>query len=187
MTTPEIPAGHWVIDTSRSTVGFSVRHLAITTVKGTFEVFEGSLTIADDPLQSSVHAEIDVASITTRDASRDAYLRSGDFMDLDDHPTMVFASTSVTAHGRDHRVDGDLTVAGITKPVTLDLRFKGVEPRTSGDTSVAFSATTEISRKDFGIDFKIPLDGGGIVVGDKVKITLDVEATLQANSAPAKS
>lgn len=185
MTTPEIPTGTWTIDASHSEVAFSVRHLAVAKVKGHFETFEGSLTIAENPLESSVTAEIDMSSINTRDASRDEHLRSSDFFNVETHPKMTFASTSVTPHGRDYRVDGDLTIAGTTKPVTLDLEFNGIGPDPWGGTRAGFSATTEISRKDYGIDFQIPMDGGGIVVGDKIKITLEVEAALQTDDAPA--
>ena len=185
MTTPEIPTGSWSIDASHSEVGFSVRHLAVAKVRGNFETFEGSITIAEDPLQSSVQAEIDLSSINTRDANRDEHLRSGDFFNVETHPKMTFASTSVTPDGSDYQVVGDLTVAGTTKPVTLDLEFNGIGPDPWGGTRAGFSATTEISRKDYGIDFQIPMDGGGIVIGDKIKINLEVEAVLQTADALA--
>lgn len=183
MTTPEIPTGTWTIDASHSEVGFSVRHLAVSKVKGNFETFEGSLTIAEDPLQSSVTAEVDLSSINTRDANRDEHLRSADFFNVETHPKMTFTSTSVTPDGSDYEVVGDLSLAGTTKPVTLALEFNGISPDPWGGTRSGFSATTEISRKDFGIDFQIPMDGGGIVVGDKIKIFLEVEAVLQADDA----
>ncbi len=180
MTTPEIPAGTWTIDASHSEVGFSVRHLMVSKVKGNFETFEGTVTIADDPLQSSVQVEVDLSSINTRDAQRDGHLRSADFFEVESHPKMTFASTKVEPAGSNYKVTGDLTIKGTTKPVVLDLEFNGVHPDPWGGTRSGFSATAEISRKEFGVDFEIPMDGGGVVVGDKISISLEVEAVLQA-------
>ena len=180
MTTPEIPAGTWTIDASHSEVGFSVRHLMVSKVKGNFERFEGAITIGDDPLDSSVQVEVDLSSINTRDEQRDGHLRSGDFFAVDTHPKMTFVSTKVEPAGSDYRVTGDLTIKGTTRPVVLDLEFNGVHPDPWGGTRSGFSATTEISRKDFGVDFEIPMDGGGVVVGDKITVGLEVEAVLQA-------
>lgn len=181
MSTPEIPTGTWSIDASHSEVGFSVRHLAVAKVKGQFESFEGTITIAEDPLQSAVEASIDLASITTRDKQRDEHLRSSDFFNVEANPKMTFRSTSVTPSGSDYKLVGDLTIKDVTKPVELDLEFNGVSPDPWGGTRAGFSATGEINRKDFGIDFNIPLDGGGFVIGDKIKLVLEVEAALQAD------
>ena len=181
MSTPEIPAGTWTIDASHSEVGFSVRHLAVSKVKGHFETFDGTLTIADDPTQSSVDATIDLSSINTRDAGRDEHLRSGDFFNVEASPKMTFRSTSVTPDGGDYKLAGELTIRDVTKPVDLKLEFNGVNPDPWGGTRSGFSATGEINRKDFGIDFNIPLDGGGFVIGDKIKLFLEVEAVLQAD------
>jgi polyisoprenoid-binding protein YceI len=178
MSTPEIPAGTWTIDPSHSEVGFSVRHLMVAKVKGTFETFEGTITIAENPLESSVTAEVDLSSINTRDEQRDGHLRSADFFEVENHPKLTFTSTSVEPDGGDFKVTGDLTIKGVTKPVVLDLEFNGVHPDPWGGTRSGFSAETEISRKEFGVDFEIPMDGGGVVVGDKIKITLEVEAVL---------
>ena len=179
MSTPEIPAGTWTIDPSHSEVGFSVRHLMVSKVKGNFETFEGTITIAEDPLQSSVTAEVDLSSINTRDEQRDGHLRSADFFEVDEHPKLTFTSTSVEPSGGDYKVTGDLTIKGTTKSVVLDLEFNGVHPDPWGGTRAGFSAETEISRKEFGVDFEIPMDGGGVVVGDKIKVLLEVEAVLQ--------
>lgn len=178
MSTPEIPAGTWTIDPSHSEVGFSVRHLMVSKVKGNFETFEGTITIADNPLESSVTAEIDLGSINTRDAQRDGHLKSADFFDTAGHPKLIFTSTSVEPNGSDFKVIGDLTIKGTTKSVVLDLEFNGVHPDPWGGTRSGFSAETEISRKEFGVDFEIPMDGGGVVVGDKIKVVLEVEAVL---------
>ena len=180
MTTPEIPAGTWTIDPSHSEVGFTVRHLMVSKVRGLFETFEGSITIAEDPLQSSVRAEVDLSSINTRDAQRDGHLKSGDFFDVESHPKMTFTSTSVAASGSGYTVTGDLTIKDVTKPVTLDLEFNGVGSDPWGGTRAGYTATGELSRKDFGIDFQIPMDGGGVVIGDKISIVLEVEAVLAA-------
>ena len=187
MTTPEIPAGTWTIDPSHSEVGFTVRHLMVSKVRGLFETFEGAITIANDPLASSVTAEVDLSSINTRDAQRDGHLKGGDFFDVETHPKMTFTSTSVTEAGDGYRVAGDLTIKDVTKSVTLDLEFNGVGGDPWGGTRAGFTATGEISRKDFGIDFQIPLEGGGVVIGDKISIVLEVEAVLQAAEVAASA
>jgi len=185
MSTPEIPAGTWTIDPSHSEVGFSVRHLMVAKVKGTFETFEGTITIAEDVLQSSVTAEVDLASINTRDEQRDGHLTSADFFEVENHPKLTFTSTSVAPKGSDFEVTGDLSIKGTTKSVVLDLEFNGVHPDPWGGTRAGFSAETEISRKEFGVDFEIPMDGGGVVVGDKIKVILEVEAVLVPVSVDA--
>ena len=187
MSTPEIPAGTWTIDPSHSEVGFTVRHLMVAKVRGTFESFEGVITIAEDPLQSSVTAEVDLSSINTRDAQRDGHLKSADFFEVENHPKLTFTSTSVEPDGSDFKVTGDLTIKGTTKSVVLDLEFNGVHPDPWGGTRAGFSAETEISRKEFGVDFEIPMDGGGVVVGDKIKVMLEVEAVLQPADAPVSA
>ena len=181
MATPQIPAGTWNIDPTHSEVGFSVRHLMVSKVKGSFERFSGSLEIAPDPLQSTVQADVELDSITTRDAQRDAHLRSVDFFDTENHPSMTFRSTAVKAVGDDYVVTGDLTLKGVTQPVELSLEFNGIGSDPWGGTRVGFSAETEISRKEFGVDFDARLDGGGVVVGDKIKVTLEVQAVLQTD------
>ncbi|MEO6628665.1 MAG: YceI family protein, partial [Aquihabitans sp.] len=166
---------------SHSEVGFSVRHMMVSKVKGSFESFSGTITIGADPLDSSVTADVDLNSITTRDAGRDEHLRSADFFDVTNHPALTFRSTGVKAKGSDFVVLGDLSIKGVTHPVELDLEFNGTNGDPWGGTRAGFSAQTEINRKDFGIEFNIPIDGGGVVVGDKIKVTLEVEAVLQAD------
>src|SRR5699024_4535368 len=116
-------------------------------------------------------------------AQRDEHLRSADFFDTTNHPTLTFRSTGVKANGDDFVVLGDLSIKGVTHPVELDLEFNGVHPDPWGGTRSGFSATTEISRKELGVDFEIPMDGGGVVVGDKIKVFLEVEAVLAAETA----
>lgn len=182
MTTPEIPAGTWTIDPAHSEVGFSVRHLMVSKVRGTFDTFTGTITIAEDPAQSSVTAEVDMTSINTRDETRDGHLRTADFFDVEAHPKMTFTSTSVAPDGSDYKVTGDLTLKGVTKPVELSLEFNGTSSDPWGGTRAGLSAETEINRGDFGVDISMPLDGGGVVVGDKVKVALEIEAVLRADA-----
>ena len=178
-TTTRLAAGRWTIDPSHSDVSFSVRHLMVSKVRGSFGTFSGAIVVAEDPLASSVEAEIDLSSIDTRDENRDAHLRSIDFFDVDTHRTMNYRSTAVRPDGNDFVVEGELTLRGTTRPVSLNLTFNGVSGDPWGGTRAGFSAETEISRRDFGIDFNMPLEGGGVVVGDKVKIQLEVEAVLE--------
>jgi polyisoprenoid-binding protein YceI len=180
MSVPAIPAGTWNIDTSHSEVGFVVRHLMVAKVRGTFEKFSGTIVIGENPLDSSVEAEIDLSSVNTRDEQRDAHLRSADFFDVEKYGNMTFKSTAVKEDGDDFIVLGDLTLKGNTRPVELKLEFNGVHPDPWGGTRAGFSAETEISRKEFGVDFEVPMDGPGVVVGDKVKVQLEIEAALQA-------
>lgn len=180
---PELAAGTWVIDPVHSEVGFSVRHLMVSKVKGGFKTFEGAITVADDPFASSVNVTIDASSIDTGEPARDNHLRSSDFFGVDDHPTITFASTGVAQRADAYSVAGELTIHGVTRPVDLAVELNGVGSDPWGGTRVGFSAETEISRKDFGIDIEMPLDGGGVVVGDRIKIALEVEAVLQQPAA----
>jgi polyisoprenoid-binding protein YceI len=178
-TTTPIPAGTWVIDPAHSTIGFTVRHMMVSKVRGTFADFTADIVTGDDPLQSSVSATVQMASIDTGDDGRDQHLRTNDFFDVENHPTMTFRSTKVEpAHG-DHRLHGDLTIRGVTRPVVFDLELGGVAKDPWGNTRTGFTATGSINRKDFGINFNAPLETGGVIVGDKVTIELDIEATLQ--------
>lgn len=175
-------AGTWNIDPSHSHVGFSVRHLMVSKVRGEFGSFDGAIRIADNLLDSSVEATIDVASVSTRDEGRDAHLRTSDFFAVDEHPTWTFRSTGLRVENADadeYRLSGDLTLRGVTRPVELELEFHGVQQDPWGGTRIGFSAETKLNRKDFGIDWNALVDGGGVIVGDKVSITLEIEAVLQ--------
>ena len=177
---PGYVVGTWDIDAAHSTVGFSVRHMMVSKVRGYFREFSGVLVTAEDPTQSSVTATINMDSIDTRQEQRDAHIRSADFFDVENNPYMTFRSTGVrTEDGADWLLDGELTLKGITRPVTLELELNGFGPDAYGGTRAGFSAKTEISRKEFGVDIDMPMDGGGVVVGDKVTVELEIEAVLR--------
>jgi polyisoprenoid-binding protein YceI len=170
-----IPAGTWNIDPSHSEVSFVARHL-MSKVRGLFEKFEGQIVTGDQP---SATATIDLNSINTRDENRDAHLRSGDFFDVEASGPMTFATTTVEEGGNGLLVTGDLSIKGVTRPVTLDVEVLGTDTDPWGGTRVGFEGTTTISRKAFGIDFNIPMDGGRLLIGDKIDITVAVQAVLQ--------
>jgi polyisoprenoid-binding protein YceI len=174
----ELTPGTWNVDPSHSTVGFVARHLMITKVRGRFTDFSGVVEIAPDPLQSTVQATVDLASITTGDDGRDAHLRSADFFDTDGggSPTMTFTSTGLKVDDGEYVLFGDLTVRDITRQVEFALEFEGVNTDPWGNTKAAFSAETEINRKDFGLEWNVALETGGVLVSDKVKVQLDIQA-----------
>ena len=181
----EIPgyvAGTWAIDPVHSEVGFMARHFGVSKVRGRFDKFEGTIVTAEDPFASSVNATIDVTSIDTNQEQRDAHIRSADFFDAENHPTMTFASTGIKEDGGEYVLEGDLTIRGNTKPVKLALELNGFGPDPYGGTRVGFSATTEINRNDFGVSFNGPIPGvpGGVIVSDKITIHLEIEGVLQA-------
>jgi polyisoprenoid-binding protein YceI len=166
-------AGTWTIDPSHSEVGFTVRHL-MTKVRGLFETFEGRITTGETLEDTRAEATVDLNSVDTRDAQRDAHLRSSDFFDVENSGPMTFVTTSFDGS----TARGDLTIKGVTRPVELDVEFLGIDRDAYGNTRIGFEATTEINRKDFGVDFDIPLDGGKVLVGHKVTILLSVQAVL---------
>jgi polyisoprenoid-binding protein YceI len=181
--TTQIPGyvvGTWDIDPTHSTVGFVVRHMMVSKVRGFFRDFTGEIVTAEDPANSLVTATIDLTSIDTRQEQRDAHIRSADFFDVEKYPEMTFRSTGVRADGADWVVDGELTIKGNTNPVSLALELNGFGPDAYGGTRAGFSARTEISRSAFGVDIKMPMVGGGVVVGDKITIELEIEGVLRA-------
>lgn len=171
--------GAWAVDPSHSTIGFSARHLMISKVRGRFASFSGTVTIAEDPLASTVEASVDLASIDTGDAQRDEHLRSADFFDVDQFPTMTFTTTGLKGDGDDFVLFGDLTIRGVTRAVELELSFDGVTQDPWGGTRAGFTAETEVNRKDWGLEWNLALEAGGVVVGEKVKIVLEIEAVKQ--------
>jgi polyisoprenoid-binding protein YceI len=172
-------AGTWAIDPVHSSIGFSVRHLVVSKVRGTFEQFSGAISVAEDGTPS-VTAEIAVDSVHTGNEQRDAHIKSGDFFDVDKYPTATFTSTAVRANGDRFVLDGDFTLKGVTRPVSLDLEFSGVNPGMGHGEVAGFEASVVLNRKDFGIEIDMPLETGGAVVGDKVTITIEIEALKQA-------
>jgi polyisoprenoid-binding protein YceI len=176
-TTLPLTAGIWRLDANHSGVHFRVRHLGLSNVRGRFDRFDATLTVGQSLEDVQVAANIDMASVDTNQPDRDAHLRSTDFFSTDEHPEMVFASTAVRAAGSDeYEVDGQLTINGITKPVTLEVEFSGVEVFPGdGSTHAGFAATTEINRDDFGIDFNMPLGMDKFALGQKLKIELDLQ------------
>ncbi|WP_242908268.1 YceI family protein [Actinomadura terrae] len=172
---PGLTAGTWNIDPAHSEVTFTIRHL-MTKVRGSFTEFSGVVQIAEDPANSTATAEINVASLDTRNADRDAHVRTADVLDVENHPTMTFATKLVRTEGGEHRLDGDLTIKGVTRPVSLDVEFHGIGEDPWGGTRAGFSATTTINRKDWGIEFNVPLKGDKALLGDKVDIQLEIQA-----------
>jgi polyisoprenoid-binding protein YceI len=184
-TAVEIPgyvAGTWAIDPVHSEVSFTVRHMMVSKVRGRFDSFEGTIVTAANPLESTVTASIDLSSISTGQEQRDAHIRSADFFEVETHPTMTFASSGIRADGGDYLLDGELTLKGVTKPVSFKLEVSGFGPDAYGGTRCGFSATTEINRMDFGVSFNGPIPGvpGGVAVSEKVTINLEIEGVLQA-------
>lgn len=174
----DIPqAGSYSLDASHSTVGFSVRHMVVSKTRGRFTEFEGEINFAEDPLQSSVNVTIQAASINTADEKRDEHLRSADFFHIEQHPTLTFASTAVRhVGGSEFEVDGNLTVAGVTKSVTLELEYEGTVNDPWGGVRSGFHAKTKINREDFGLTWNAALEAGGVVVGKDITIELEIEA-----------
>ncbi|GAA4562508.1 YceI family protein [Planotetraspora kaengkrachanensis] len=178
----EIPgylAGTWTADPVHSEIGFSVRHLMISTVRGRFTGYDVTIVTSEDPLSSSVAATIDLASIDTGFGRRDGHLRSIDYFDVGRHPTMSYRSTEVRGTDDGWLVDGELTLHGVTRQVPLTVEVGGFGPDPFGGHRAGFSATAQINRRDFGVDHIIPMDGGGVVVGDVVSISLEIQAVLQ--------
>jgi polyisoprenoid-binding protein YceI len=181
-TTPTItqllPTGTWNIDATHSSIEFSVRHLMISKVKGSFKTFSGTVTIPEDPFHASINVAIDPNSIDTGDANRDNHLRSADFFGVETYPVAQYVSSSVRPRGDGYVVEGELTLHGVTRPVTLDLEFNGTGGDPWGNVRAGFTATAEINRRDFGIDITMPMETGGVVVGDKIKLAIEVELVL---------
>ena len=173
------PTGTWTVDATHSRVGFAVKHLGIATVRGTFKDFEGTLEIGDDLTTAKAYGTVKTASVDTNEPGRDEHLRSADFFDVEKHPQMTFRSTGVRADGADWVVDGELTLKGNTKPVSLALELNGFGPDAYGGTRAGFSARTEISRSAFGVDIAMPMDGGGVVVADKIVVELEIQGVLR--------
>jgi len=177
--------GTWKLDPTHSELTFSVRHLAISKVRGSFQTFDVTVVTPEDPSQISVVATVDVASVTTGQAQRDGHLHSSDFFLIEEHPTMTFTSTGITVDGDDFSLVGDLTLRGVTRSVTLKGEFGGIVTDGYGQTKAGASATTKINRHDFGVSWNAALEAGGFTLGDDVTISLDIQVVLQPEAGAA--
>ena len=179
----EIPGyvtGTWTIDPVHSEVSFVVRHMMVSKVRGRFDKFEGAIETAPDPLQSTVTATVDLSSVNTGNDTRDNHIRSEDFFHVEKHPAMTFRSTGIRPEGENFLLDGDLSLRGVTRPVTFFLEVNGFGPDPYGGTRTGFSATTEINRNDWNVSYNGPIPGAssGMVLSDRVTINLEIEAVL---------
>lgn len=175
--------GTWDIDPVHSDVSFSVRHMMVSKVRGRFSKFSGQIVTAEDPLDSTVEVSIDLSSVDTNDVNRDAHLRSIDFFDTETHTDMTYRSTALIPTTDGYLLEGDLSLRGTTRQVPLKLELNGFSTDPYGGYRAGFSATGELSRKEFGVDMMMPIEGGGVVVGDKISIFLEIEAVLQQPAA----
>jgi polyisoprenoid-binding protein YceI len=177
----------WQIDPAHSEINFTVRHMMISNVRGGFEKFSGTVDFDEQtPANSKVDVQIDAASINTREEKRDAHLRSPDFLDVERYPTLTFKSTRVEPQDKNHaRLFGDLTIKGLSHPVVLDVEYSGMSKSPWGTTSAGFTATTRISRKKWGLEWNVALETGGWLVGDEIKIDLELELVKQPETVSA--
>jgi polyisoprenoid-binding protein YceI len=174
--------GTYTIDPSHSRIGFVARHAMVTKVRGNFNDFTGSFTVdGANPSASSAKVSIEAASIDTRNADRDGHLKSNDFFAMDDHPQIAFVSTAIEQRSdTDYRVTGELTLRGVTKPVTLELEYTGSAIDPWGNTRVGFEGSTQVNRKDWGLNWNAALDAGGVLVSEKVTLEFEISATKDA-------
>lgn len=177
-TLPGYQTGTWTIDPVHTNIAFTIRHMMVSKVRGSFEGFSGTITTTDDPAESSVKVSIDVASVSTGVADRDGHLKSNDFFDVEQFPTIEFASTGVRVADGDIVLDGELTLHGVTKPVSLDVEFGGVAKSLYGQTVLGAEATTTLKRSEFGLEYNAALETGGVLLGDDIKVNIEVEASL---------
>lgn len=181
MTLPDgVTEGVWNLDMSHSEIGFTVRHAGISKVRGRFKEANAEVRVGPSLAESSLRAVVKTASFDSGDANRDTHVKSADFFDVEKYPEMTFKATKVEGDGEDYTVTGDLTIHGVTKPVELEVEFTGVAVDPFGATRAGFTAETEISRKEFGLTWNAALAAGGVLVSDKVKISLDAALVKQA-------
>jgi len=182
--TPRYVTGTWTIDPAHSHVGFVIRHLMISNIRGRFTKFEGQIVTAEDPLKSEVTATIDMSSVDTANSTRDQHLRTADFFEVEKYPTMSYQSTGIMPDGDGFLMEGELTLKGVTLPVQLTLEMNGFgvdpfAPDPATGARVGFTAAGEINRNDFGVSYNSPVPGGGVTLGDTVQIILEIEAVLR--------
>jgi len=183
--TTEIPgyvAGRWAIDAVHSDVSFTVRHLMVSKVRGSFRDFEGEIVTGEDPRDSQVNATIKVASVNTNNEMRDGHVRSNDFFDVETHPTASYRSTTLSFEEGEPVLNGELTLKGVTRAVPLTLEVNGFGPDSQGGTRAGFTARGKINRKDFGVNFGA-VTNGVVVLGDTIDLALEIEAILQPQAA----
>lgn len=185
---PGYAAGTWAIDPVHSDVSFTIRHLMVSKVRGSFGALEGEIVTAADPLDASVTATIDMTSINTNNRQRDDHIRSADFFEVEKYPTSTYRSTGVRRDGDDFVIDGELTLKAVTRPVPLKLEINGfgLDPHLEDPMSgarVGFSATGELNRTDFDITFNSPIPGGGVALSEKVQIMVEIEAALKSRAS----
>jgi polyisoprenoid-binding protein YceI len=176
LTATHIAAGTYTIDASHSTVGFVARHAMVTKVRGSFTEFEGQAVVAENLADSTAQVSIKVASVTTRNEQRDGHLLSGDFFDIETYPEITFASTSVVPQGNVLKTTGDLTIKGVTKPVTIDFAYTGSATDPFGNERVGFEGSVVVNRKDWGVSWNAALEAGGVLVSEKVTLEFDISA-----------
>jgi len=183
-TTPDVAVATYTVDPGHSSVGFAVRHLGFSKVRGRFTAFEGTLELDQADLSTlSTHASIDAGTITTGDEKRDAHLRSDDFFAVEEHPELSFTSTGTRSVGSDRlEIDGELTMRGVTHPVTFDAVYLGEARDPWGGDRVAFEATTKVNRKDYGLNWNAALETGGFLVANEVEIVLEIQAVKAAGA-----
>jgi polyisoprenoid-binding protein YceI len=174
------PAGTYTLDDSHSNIGFTARHLVVAKTRGRFASFRGTVVVGEDPFDSTVEVEVDVASVDSRDERRDEHLRGEDFFDAEHFPTMTFRSTAVRAAGHGtYDLEGELTVRGVTRPLVLTIEFDGAVTDPWGGTRAGFTAKGQVNREDFGLTWNQALEGGGVLVGRSVGIEIEAELVLQ--------
>lgn len=178
-THPDFIAGTWKLDPAHSEIAFTVKHLKISKLRGTFDTFDVTIVTNPDPALSTIEATIDVASVNTNQAQRDAHLRTSDFFLADEHPIIGFRSTGGSWDGDNFTLVGDLTLRGVTKQVELKGELGGVATDGYGQTKAGASASTTINRQDFGVSWNAALEAGGFTLGDDVKVEIDLQVVLQ--------
>ena len=177
--TPGYLTGTWKADPVHSEIAFSVRHLMVSKVRGRFTGYDVTIVTSEDPLDSSITATIDLASIDTGNEPRDSHLRSADYLEVEKYPTMSYRSTGIRRTDDGWVIDGDLTLHGVTRQVPLAVEVNGFGLDQWGGQRAGFSATAQINRRDFGIDIAVPMDTGGVALGEKVSISIEIQAVLQ--------
>ena len=180
---PGYVTGTWTIDPVHSDISIVARHFMVSKVRGHFKQYSGTITTAENPLESTVTATIDATSIDTNNEQRDGHIRSADFLDAEKFPEITFTSTAIRAKGDDFELVGDLTLHGVTKPVTMELEISGVGPDAYGGTRFGFSAKTSVLRSEYGMTFHPVMETGGAVVSDKLDVRIEIEAVLQQPQA----